>query len=108
MKENTAVDYRFMRIDGIQVRYSVQPGTGDRVLLLFNGIGASMELLQPFIDELRSTTIVAYDVPGAGASASPGYPWRPRRHAALAAKLLDRQQAYFGGSRLPRHERERN
>ena len=90
MKENTAVDYRFMRIDGIQVRYSVQPGTGDRVLLLFNGIGASMELLQPFIDELRSTTIVAYDVPGAGASTPPGYPWRPRRHAALAAKLLDR------------------
>jgi len=90
MKENTVVDYRFIRIKGIQLRYSVQHGTGDRVLLLFNGIGASMELLQPFIDELRATTIVAYDAPGAGASSPPGHPWRPRRHVALAATLLDR------------------
>jgi poly(3-hydroxyalkanoate) depolymerase len=85
----TKVDYRFIRIKGIQVRYSVQPGSGDGVLLLFNGIGASLELLQPFIDELRYTTIVAYDAPGAGASSAPGYPWRPRRHVALAAALLD-------------------
>ena len=89
MTDITEVDYRFMRVKGIQVRYSVQPGNGDGVLLLFNGIGASMELLQPFVDELHSTTIVAYDVPGAGASSPPGYPWRPRRHVALAAALLD-------------------
>jgi poly(3-hydroxyalkanoate) depolymerase len=90
MTDITKVDYRFIRIMGIQVRYSVQPGSGDAVLLLFNGIGASMELLQPFVDELRSTTIIAYDAPGAGASTPPGYPWRPRRHVALAATLLDR------------------
>ncbi len=89
MTDITEVDYRFMRVKGVQVRYSVQRGTGDAVLLLFNGIGASMELLQPFIDELRSTTIIAYDAPGAGASSPPGYPWRPRRHVALAAALLD-------------------
>lgn len=86
----TAVDYQFMRIRGIQIRYSVQGGSSDRVLLLFNGIGGSMELLQPFIDELSSTTIVTYDVPGAGASSPPRYPWRPRQHVALAATLLDR------------------
>ena len=83
-------DYLFMRVKGIQVRYSVQGNSGDRILLLFNGIGASMELLQPFIDELSSTTIVTYDVPGAGASPPPKYPWRQRHHAALAAALLDR------------------
>jgi poly(3-hydroxyalkanoate) depolymerase len=83
-------DYRFMRVEGIQVRYSVQGNAADRVLLLFNGIGASMELLQPFIDELSCTTIVTYDVPGAGASPPPKYPWRQRHHAALAATLLDR------------------
>ena len=85
----TDVDYRFARIKGIQVRYSVQHGSGDGVLLLFNGIGASIELLQPFIDELHTTTIIAYDVPGAGASPPPRYPWRPCQHVALAAKLLD-------------------
>ena len=89
MNSNPAASYRFTRIDGQQIRYTDQ-GRGSRVLLLFNGIGASLELLQPFIDCVPGTRVVAYDVPGAGGSPPTSCPWRPRRHAAMAAALLDR------------------
>jgi poly(3-hydroxyalkanoate) depolymerase len=85
---------QFTRIKGIQIRYQLHRGSGTGVLLLFNGIGASMELLQPFIDELPETTVVTYDAPGAGGSPPPKYPWRPRHHAELAEILLD--QLGFG------------
>jgi poly(3-hydroxyoctanoate) depolymerase len=89
VKKPTPTDYQFTRIDGLRVRYRIRQA-GDSVVLLFNGIGASMEILQPFIDELSATTTITYDAPGAGESTAPSYPWRPRRHVALAATLLDR------------------
>jgi poly(3-hydroxyalkanoate) depolymerase len=81
---------QFMRIDEQEVRYRVHRGSGENVLLIFNGVGAGLELLQPFVDALRDTTTIAYDVPGAGESPAPIHPWRPRRHVALAAELLTR------------------
>jgi len=90
MTETAELESQFIRIKGIRVRYNIQEGSGSNVLLLFNGIGASFELLQPFVDVLRDTTVITYDAPGAGESSVPRYPWRPRRHAELAAVLLDR------------------
>ena len=85
-----AFDCQYLKIDGVRVRVGVWPGSGDGIpLLLFNGIGASLELLQPFVDQLSHTTVIAYDAPGAGDSEVPSWPWRPRRHARLAASLLD-------------------
>jgi len=60
-----------------------------RVLLLFNGIGASLETAAPFIGGFEQTRVVAFDVPGVGDSPAPRLPYRLRRVARLAAALLD-------------------
>ena len=43
-------------------------------LLLFNGIGANIELVEPFLDALDGPEVVVFDVPGVGGSPAP---WRP-------------------------------
>ncbi len=44
---------QYLDIDGQRVRVSVRPGRRDQVpLLMINGIGASLEALQPFVDAL--------------------------------------------------------
>ena len=88
---------RYLHLDGLRIRACVFNGDKPGLpLLCFNGVGASMELMQPFIDELRSTPVVIYDVPGTGESETPAYPWRPRRHARLAVQVL----ASLGFSRV--------
>ena len=67
---------RHLRVD---VRHAHDPRSpADRVpLLLVNGIGASLELLQPFVDELPpSTEVVRFDPPGVGGSPPPAMPYR--------------------------------
>lgn len=91
MTESVEVDFQYFKIDGVHLRAGVMRRDSDALpLLLFNGIGASMELLQPIADELKNTTVVFYDAPGTGKSQAPPFPWRPKHHARLAAKLLDR------------------
>jgi len=91
MPESAQVDYQYLRIAGMQIRVGVsRRGSPGLPLLLFNGIGASMELLQPFVNEMHNTAVICYDAPGAGESQSPSYPWRLRQHAHVAGKLLDR------------------
>ena len=55
-------------INGQQVRAAVRAGDDNGVpLLLINGIGASLEVLQPFVDALNpSLTVIRFDVPGTG------------------------------------------
>ena len=46
--------------------------------LLMNGIGASLEVLQPFVDALDTRrTVIRFDVPGVGGSPRPVVPYRP-------------------------------
>ncbi|MCZ6829415.1 MAG: poly(3-hydroxyalkanoate) depolymerase [Gammaproteobacteria bacterium] len=79
----------YLQLSGLRIRVRVfNSGKPGLPLLCFNGVGASMELLQPFVDEVRNTTVIIYDVPGTGESDAPGYPWRPRRHARLAVEVL--------------------
>ena len=59
-------------------------------LLLCNGVGASLELLQPLRDALGSWPTIAFDAPGVGASDVPGYPPTMRGIARTIARLLDR------------------
>ena len=74
---------------GLRIRYAVREGTpGTIPLIMFNGIGQSLEILQPIIDCLDGVTVVTFDVPGAGLSDTPPLPWRFRKHAKLAAALL--------------------
>jgi poly(3-hydroxyalkanoate) depolymerase len=58
-------------------------------LLLFNGIGASIELVEPFLAALRGPEAIVFDVPGVGGSPAPRLPYRPSTLARLSAQLLD-------------------
>ena len=71
---------------------AVRPGDGTRTpLVLANGIGASLEVLQPLVDHLDpAIEVVRFDVPGVGGSPLPRLPYRLPGLARLLARLLDR------------------
>jgi poly(3-hydroxyalkanoate) depolymerase len=81
---------RSIVVDGRQLRIDVRPGTGQQPpLLLVNGIGASLELFQPFIDALDpALDVIRFDVPGVGGSPLPGLPYRFTGLCRLMARLL--------------------
>ena len=82
---------RAVTVGGQPLRVAVRPGDGTHTpLLLANGIGASLELLQPFVDALDpSIEVVRFDAPGVGGSPLPALPYRLPRLARLVARLLD-------------------
>jgi pimeloyl-ACP methyl ester carboxylesterase len=71
---------RRVTVLGHEVRVSVRPGTGPGPpLVICNGIGASLDLLEPFVDALDPRIeVVTFDVPGAGAHPSRGCPTTSR------------------------------
>jgi poly(3-hydroxyalkanoate) depolymerase len=81
---------RSIVVDGRQLRVSVRAGDAGRVpLLLVNGVGASLELLQPFVDELDpALEVIRFDVPGVGGSPLPARPYRFTGLCRLTAHLL--------------------
>ena len=82
---------------GQQIRVHVRWGTGTP-LVLCNGIGASLEVLDPFVEQLNSdTTVVRFDVPGTGGSPDSPVPYRfPYLAAALGGAL--RKVGVVGGA----------
>ncbi len=75
---------RTISVRGIQVRVSERPASGRLVdeppLLLCNGIGVSLEALQPLVDHLDPARgIVRFDVPGVGGSPATTVPVPDRR-----------------------------
>jgi len=78
------------RIEDRRIRYAVREGDPARPpLLILNGLGANIELAQPFIDALSGPAVVIFDVPGVGGSPTPPLPYRPSSVARIAAGLLD-------------------
>lgn len=68
-----------IEVGGQRLRVSVRHGQpGQRPpLLVINGIGASLEMLQPFVDALDpALTVIRFDAPGVGGSAPPARPYR--------------------------------
>jgi poly(3-hydroxyalkanoate) depolymerase len=58
--------------------------------VLCNGIGAGLDLLQPFVDAVDSRIeVVRFDVPGVGGSPTPKTPYTFAMLAFLVARLLD-------------------
>ncbi len=82
---------RTVVVGGQHLRVAVRPGDPARTpLVLANGIGASLELLQPFVDALDpSIEVVRFDVPGVGGSPLPRLPYRLPALARLVAGMLD-------------------
>jgi poly(3-hydroxyalkanoate) depolymerase len=68
-----------VRVGGQQLRVAVRHGHHEHhvPLLVINGIGASLELLQPFVDALHpSRSVIRFDAPGVGGSPLPPGPYR--------------------------------
>ncbi len=75
---------------GVAFRTAVWSGDDDeRPLLVFNGIGANLELLSPLSGMLGERTIIAFDAPGVGGSGPARIPYRPWVLARNAANILD-------------------
>ena len=56
-------DENLVAVLGQQIRVDIRSGTGIP-LVLCNGIGASLEVLDPFVAELDpDTTVVRFDIP---------------------------------------------
>lgn len=82
---------RQVRVGRQEMRVSVRKGTGGGPpLLLCNGIGASLELLQPFVDRLDpSRTVISFDVPGVGGSPQPAAPYTFFSLSCTVGKMMD-------------------
>ena len=82
---------RFVEVAGRRVRVAIREGDRSRPpLLLCNGLGVSLEGLQPFVDALRPETgVIRFDVPGVGESPTPVLPYRMWGMARLTSQLLN-------------------
>ena len=95
LSERLGVEH-LIPILGQQIRVNIRMGTGVP-LVLCNGIGASLEVLDPLVECLNpDSTVVRFDVPGTGASpVSPlpyGFPYLAAVLGGLLKKLgLDGQ-----------------
>ena len=73
-----------------RLRVRVQEGCGIP-LVICNGIGSSLEVLDPLIEHLAPTrTVVRFDVPGAGGSPLPPAPYTFPSLARAVGRMLDR------------------
>jgi poly(3-hydroxyalkanoate) depolymerase len=86
---------RTLTVGGRTLRVSVREPEDDDggrpPLLLCNGIGASLEVLQPFVDALdRRRTVIRFDVPGVGGSPRPVVPYTLVTFSPVVAGMLDR------------------
>jgi poly(3-hydroxyalkanoate) depolymerase len=74
-----------------RLRVAIRPGDGTgSPLLLMNGIGANLELFQPFVDALDpAIEVIRFDAPGIGGSPPPLIPYRFATLARLVARMLD-------------------
>jgi pimeloyl-ACP methyl ester carboxylesterase len=78
-------------VTGQRVRVAIRSGDGTRTpLLLMNGIGVYLEVLQQFIDALDpAIEVIRFDVPGTGGSPAPLIPYRFSALVRLVTKMLD-------------------
>lgn len=79
-----------LRAGGRRLHVSVRPGDGSRPpLLLLNGIGAPLEVLQPFVDALDPRwEVIRFDVPGVGQSPAPKIPYNLSTLSHVTTRML--------------------
>jgi pimeloyl-ACP methyl ester carboxylesterase len=80
---------KMLDVAGQSLRVGIRHGkSSSPPLVIFNGIGANLELLEPFVSALKGIEIVVFDVPGVGGSPPPKLPYRYARIAQLTNRLL--------------------
>jgi len=65
-------------------------GAGGTPLVLLNGIGMNMEMLEPVAREMPDRRLISVDMPGIGQSPDPIFPYTIPQMALTLAALLDR------------------
>ena len=83
--------FRMVHVNGLSIRTAVRPGNPHKTpLIVFNGIGASLDLVIPFVQELDDDQeVIAFDVPGVGGSPAPLFPYTFGKLASTVAQMLD-------------------
>jgi len=90
-ESGSSLETRDVTLDGQRLRIGIKAGpVGGTPLLICNGIGASIEVLEPFIRMLDGVECIAFDAPGVGGSPAPLLPYRFWSLAGMLARLLDR------------------
>jgi len=91
-KQDPKLDIRFLKIGRNNIRVAVRKGLTDQTpLLIMNGIGVNLEILDPFLESFGDTVgTIRFDPPGIGGSSTPFLPYRLKGLAAMVAELLDR------------------
>jgi pimeloyl-ACP methyl ester carboxylesterase len=80
---------RTLRVDGHLLRVvHTNIGLGSP-LVLINGIGAPIEMWEPFVEHLDTRELVRVDLPGCGLSSAPAKPLRMRQIAAIVVGVMD-------------------
>jgi len=77
-------------VRGQMLRVAIKAGDDSLPpLLMFNGIGANLELGFPFLSELKNRRAILFDVPGVGGSPMASLPYRPTTLARMSKHLLE-------------------
>ena len=85
-----ALSIAMLRIGTQLLRVGRHAGTGRGLpLLVFNGIGGNIELLEPLARSMPQRELITFDAPGVGHSPLPRRPYRLSGMARLAARVLD-------------------
>ncbi|CAG9256685.1 poly(3-hydroxyalkanoate) depolymerase [Paraburkholderia caribensis] len=86
-----SMQIRSIDLDGQTLRVATWQGSdASPPLLIFNGIGANLELVEPFVAALDDVSVIIFDVPGVGGSPAALVPYRFSTLSVLADKLLTR------------------
>ena len=91
MRRPTRPRISFHQVEGRRLRVATTRPAGAAAappLLVFNGIGANLEVLESFTTSLGRTRTVAFDLPGVGGSDPSWLPRRASGFARLARGLL--------------------
>lgn len=83
----TPTHQQVLSIHGHRVRVRIE-GAGEPLLLL-NGLLRPLESWTPFTQAVAHRTVIAFDVPGTGASSTPMFPVSMHSLAAVASSVLD-------------------
>jgi poly(3-hydroxyalkanoate) depolymerase len=85
---STIGEERYVNVGGQRIRVNVRHGSGVP-LVLCNGIGASLEVLDPLVEQL-DCTVVRFDVPGTGGSPTSPLPYGFPYLAWVLGRLLSK------------------
>jgi poly(3-hydroxyalkanoate) depolymerase len=82
---------KMVQVGSLRLRVVIRPGNGKGVpLLLINGIGANIEMFDPFVEALDpNLEVIRFDIPGVGDSPPPLFPLTLMTLARLTSQMLE-------------------